>query len=284
MPPQTKIHIQQWPPERPTSARKMVSLQRQAVKQRTMRIEVALVTSLVYDVESKVCVIVDALRATSSLVVLIERGVKEVVVCRRLAQARRIARRTHYLLCGEKDSVPPRDFDYGNSPTEFATLDLSGRSVILATSNGTSAIRQVAGAQVVLIGALLNRQAVAAAALAEAAADDRDVIIVCAGNGYGRYFSLEDTFVAGAIVDSILAQAKVAEMHPPLWNDALAALRLYRSYRGQALACFRDADHARSLVELGLEHDLEFCARTDVSTAVPRVKLGEDDLLRVIPG
>ena len=77
----------------------------------TMKIEVALVPNLVYDVEAKVCIAVDVLRATSTLVVLIERGVKEVVVCRRLAQARRLARLTHYVLCGEKDSVPPRDFD-----------------------------------------------------------------------------------------------------------------------------------------------------------------------------
>ena len=249
-----------------------------------MRIEVALVPNLVYDVETKVCIAVDVLRATSTLVVLIERGVKEVVVCRRLAQARRLARLTHYVLCGEKDSVPPRDFDYGNSPTEFASLDLSGQSLILATSNGTSAIRQVAAAHAVLIGSLLNLKAVAAAALTESAKDDRDIVIVCAGHGYGRYFSLEDTFVAGAIVDSLLAQAKAAELQPRLRNDALAALRLYRSYRGQALACFGDADHGRSLAELGLKHDLEFCARTDVSTVVPRLKASEDGLLRVIPG
>jgi len=228
--------------------------------------------------------VVDVLRATSSLVVLIEQGVKEVVVCRRLAQARRVARLTHYLLCGEKDSVPPRDFDYGNSPTEFSNPDLTGESVILATSNGTSAIRQVAGAHAVLIGAILNLQAVAAAALTEAAVDDRDIVIVCAGDGYGRYFSLEDTFAAGAIVDSLLAQAKAADLQPRLRNDALAALRLYRSYRGQAPACLGDAEHARSLAELGLEHDLKFCARADVSTVVPRLRCGEDDLLRVVPG
>ena len=249
-----------------------------------MRVEVAFVPSLAYDVEGQVCVVVDVLRATSSLVVLIEQGVTEVVVCRRLAQARRIARLTHYLLCGEMNSVPPRDFDYGNSPTEFAGLDLSGRSVILATSNGTGAIRQVADAHAVLIGALLNRQAVAGAALAEAAANDRDIVVVCAGHSYGRYFSLEDTFVAGAIVDSILTQAKAATPRPRLWNDALAAHRLYHSYRGRAAACFRDADHAQSLAEIGLGHDLDFCGRTDVSTVVPRLQSGEDGLLRVVRG
>jgi len=247
---------------------------------------------LASDVEAKVCVVIDALRATSTLVVLIERGVREVVVCGTLAEARRVARRTCYLLCGEVNSLPPPDFDYGNSPTEFAALDLSGRSAVLFTSNGTRALRRVADAQTVLAGALLNCRAAADAALAEAAQTggrlaagaDRDIAIVCAGRGHGRYFSLEDAYAAGALVDSLLAQARPAGLRPRLWNDALAALRLYRSYRGRALACFRQADHGRSLIDLGLGHDLEFCARTDVSTAVPRLRRGEDGLLRVVAG
>jgi 2-phosphosulfolactate phosphatase len=248
-----------------------------------MRIEVSFLPSLASDIEAKVCVVIDALRATSTLVVLFERGIREVVVCGTLAEARRLARRRGYLLCGEVDGLPPPDFDYGNSPTEFATLDLDGRSAVFYTTNGTRALRRVAGASAVLAGALLNRQATAHAALAAAAAD-RDIAIVCAGRGSGRYFSLEDAFAAGALVDSLLAQARAAGLRARLWNDALAALRLYRSYRGQALACFRQADHARSLLELGLARDLEFCARTDVSTAVPRLRRGEDGLLRIVAG
>jgi 2-phosphosulfolactate phosphatase len=269
----------------------MVSLLRQAVKGKkmgarpgitTMRVEVTFVPRLASDVEAKVCVVIDVLRATSSLVVLIERGVREVVVCGTLAEARRIARGTGYLLCGEVGSVPPSDFDYGNSPTEFAALDLGGQSAVLYTTNGTRALRRVAGAQTVLAAALLNCRAAAGAALAEAAGAERGIAIICAGRGHGRYFSLEDAYAAGALVDSLLAQARVAGLRPRPWNDALAALRLYRSYRGRALACFRQADHGRSLIDLGLGHDLEFCARTDISTALPRLRRGEDGLLRVV--
>jgi 2-phosphosulfolactate phosphatase len=260
-----------------------------------MRIEVTFVPRLASDVEAKVCVVIDVLRATSTLVVLIEKGVREVVVCGTLAEARRIAHRTGYLLCGEVNSLPPPDFDYGNSPTEFAALDLGGRSAVLFTSNGTRALRRVAGARSVLAGALLNRRAAAGAALAEAtqtrvaggrpaAGADRGIAIVCAGRGHGHYFSLEDAYAAGALVDSLLAQARAAGLRPRLWNDALAALRLYRSYRGRALACFRQADHGRSLIDLGLGHDLEFCARTDISAAVPRLRHGEDGLVRAVPG
>jgi len=271
----------------------MVSLLRQAVKRTetalqpymtSVRVEVNFVPRLASGVEAKVCVVIDALRATSSLVVLFERGIDDVVVCGTLVEARRVARRTGRLLCGEVDSLPPPDFDYGNSPTEFTALDLGGRSAVLCTSNGTRALRRVAGAHAVLAGALLNRRAAAEAGLALAAGGGHDIAIVCSGRGHGRYFSLEDAYTAGAVVESLLAQAGAGALRPRLWNDALAALRLYRSYRGRAMACFRQADHGRSLIDLGLGHDLEFCARTDVSTAVPRVRRGEDGLPRVVGG
>jgi 2-phosphosulfolactate phosphatase len=247
-----------------------------------MHIEATFLPRLASDIEAKVCVVVDTLRATSTLVVLMDRGVREVVVCGSLSEARRIARDTRYLLCGEVHSLPPPDFDYGNSPTEFASLDLRDRGTVLYTTNGTRALRSVADSRTVMAGALLNRSAVARAALAEAA-PDRDIAIVCAGRGSGRFFSLEDTFTAGALVDRLLATAKACGQRLRLWNDALAALRLYRSYRGRALACFRQADHARSLIQVGLADDLEFCAGSDVSTAVPRLRRGEDGLLRIVP-
>jgi 2-phosphosulfolactate phosphatase len=249
-----------------------------------MRIEVALVPRLASEVEAKVCVVIDVLRATSTLVVLIERGVRVVVVCGTLAEARRTARRTGYLLCGEVNSLPPPDFDYGNSPTEFAGLDLHGQSAVLYTTNGTRALRQVAGARAVLAGALLNRQAAAGAAMAEAADAGSGIAIICAGLEHGRRFSLEDAYTAGALVDSLLAQGEAAGLKPCPSDDGLAALRLYHSYRGRALACFRQADHGRSLIDLGLGHDLEFCARTDVSTVVPLLRPSEDGLLRVVAG
>jgi 2-phosphosulfolactate phosphatase len=250
----------------------------------TIRIEVSFVPRLASEVEARVCVVIDVLRATSALVVLIERGTKEVVVCGTLAEARRVARRTGYLLCGEVNSLPPPDFDYGNSPTEFAALDLRGRSAVLYTTNGTRALRRVADARAVLAGALLNCRAVADAALAEAAGADRNIAIVCAGLEHGRRFSLEDAYAAGALVDSLVAQARASGLKPRLSDDALAALHLYRSYRGRALACFRQADHGRSLIDLGFGHDLEFCARTDISTAVPRLRRSEDGVLRVVAG
>jgi 2-phosphosulfolactate phosphatase len=210
---------------------------------------------------------------------MFDRGVSEVVVCATVEEARRIAAAEpdRYLLCGEEGGLPPDGFDYGNSPSEFATIDLHGRRAILATSNGTAALTRAADGAAVFVASLLNVSAAAAAAVREAEDGGHHVSVVCAGRDYGRYFGMEDSFCAGALVERMLSSCS---QRPRLWNDATAALRLYRSYRGSALAALNEADHARSLIDVGLGHDIEFCARMDVSTLVPR--LARDDAGRLV--
>lgn len=235
-----------------------------------MNIEVAFVPALLAHASTKVCAVVDVLRASSTIVTMLDRGASEVLVCATVDEARRLARARpgRYLLCGEVGSLPPEDFDYGNSPSEFSTLDLRDRRIILATTNGTVALAAAADAPAVLVGSLLNLSAAAEATLREARSRRLDITIVCAGRGHGRYFSMEDTFCAGALVERMLT---VSPQRPHLWNDALAARRLYRSYRRSPLAALNDADHRRSLLEVGLGHDVEFCAQIDISRRVPRL-------------
>lgn len=244
-----------------------------------MNIEVALTPALLTDASSKVCLVIDILRATSTIVTMFDRGISEVVVCATLDEARRIASAEpdRYLLCGEEGSLPPDGFDYGNSPSEFAALDLRGRRAILATSNGTAALARAADAPAVLVASLLNLSAAAESAVQEAEGGGHDVSIICAGRNHGRYLGLEDSFCAGALVDRMLPGCS---QRPHLWNDAIVTLRLYRSYRGSALAALNEADHSRTLIDVGLAHDIEFCARTDVSTLVPR--LARDDTGRLV--
>jgi len=88
--------------------------------------------------------------------------------------------------------LPPEGFDYGNSPTEFARLDLTGCQLVIATSNGTRALHAVAGAPAAYAGCLLNRSAVCEAAVDAAFQWVAGLCVVCAGNDYGRAFSLDD--------------------------------------------------------------------------------------------
>ena len=238
-----------------------------------MKLDVAFLPRLLSDPEASVCVVIDALRASSSIVTLLAGGAQEIVVAESPAAARRIARQEpgHYVLAGEENGLAPRGFDYGNSPSEFASMDLAGRRFILSTTNGTRALRQVATSPLVLVGALVNASAVMRALLAEAGARRLDAALVCASLSRGKRLSLEDAVAAGALVDTALKTAR-SRASLDLTDGALIAHRLYRSYRGDALAAFRRSEHGRSLIALGFAHDLDFCAQADRFDVVPRLR------------
>lgn len=246
-----------------------------------MRIEVAFTPALLTDPEGKVCLVIDVLRATSSLVTMFGRGLAEAIVVESIEEARReSAKRPGWLLCGEAGGLAPEGFDHGNSPSEFNQLDLSGRRAIVATTNGTMALARASACPVVLVAALLNLRAAARAALREAAIGGRDIAVLCAGNSRARHFSLEDAFCAGAVVDELVSPGGPTR----LWSSATAARRLYRSYRGSALAAFREADHGAVLIALGFQRDLEFSAQRDRVRVVPRLERASDGSLHVLAG
>jgi 2-phosphosulfolactate phosphatase len=242
-----------------------------------MKLDVAFFPSLLREPGRYVCVVVDVLRASSSLVVLIERGVVEVLLASSIGEARRLARdRPHYLLCGERGGLPPRGFQHGNSPVEFAGLELDGQRAILCTSNGTRALARAAAAPLVLVGALLNASAVARAAAEAAAARGLGIAIVCSGDEGGTAFSLEDSLGAGAIVDAILGLGRETP-RPELSDAALAALTIYRAHQRQEQAALLASSHARDLEALGLGADLSFCARRDAFASVPHLQRDDED-------
>ena len=103
-----------------------------------MRLDVALTPNLLADFSGRVCIVVDVLRASSTIVTMLERGAEEVLLAPTIEGARGLHQELpRYLLCGEEGGVPPPGFDYGNSPSEFSAIDLKGQRVILRTSNGT---------------------------------------------------------------------------------------------------------------------------------------------------
>jgi 2-phosphosulfolactate phosphatase len=234
----------------------------------------------------RVCVVLDVLRASSTLVTLLERGARPLYVAGTVVGARALADllAVRPLLCGEIGGLPPDGFDHGNSPTELAGEDLRGRPAVLATSNGTRALAALAGAPAVLVGCFLNASAVAGRAAALARVHDAAVALVCAGDENGTQFSLEDALAAGCLVDR-LAAAPASSLD--LDDAAVGAWRLYRSYlSGQdasaaATAGFADASHGRDLATLGFSADLIHCARVDLSSTVPELRReGERLLLR----
>jgi 2-phosphosulfolactate phosphatase len=245
-----------------------------------VRLDVALVPALLTDLSGQVCIVVDVLRASSTIVTMLERGAHEVLLAPTVEEARSLHQELpRYLLCGEEGGLPPSGFDYANSPTEFSALDLKGQRAILCTSNGTRAILAAAGAPLVLVGCLLNAAAVASAACREAAARGLGIAVVCAGEESGTAFAAEDALGAGAIVDAILDPSRRRPTALELTDETRAALEHYRAQRGREETALRHTAHGRDLLALGFGQDMAFCAQRDRSAAVPRLQRGERDRL-----
>jgi 2-phosphosulfolactate phosphatase len=231
------------------------------------QISVAFVRSLVAAEPNDVSIAIDVLRATTTLAVLFGRGCAGVWLASDVDAARRIGEGSGRLICGEAGGLPPPGFDYGNSPVEFGRVDLVGREVVFATTNGTGTLRACAAGRHTFAGAFVNATAVVQTAQRslEALGDEGGrLLIACAGT-HGR-FGLEDAACGGLMV-------KIAQRSWPdaeLDDGAEAAQRLYDSL-GTPLEAVRASAHARNLVELGLGEDVVFCGQLDVTGVVPEL-------------
>lgn len=200
-------------------------------------------------------VVIDALRATTTIATMFAGGLFRLTATDDLERARTLAASSRALLFGEVEGLRPEGFDYGNSPIDAAAANLRGREAVLFTSNGTKALCALAGRGTVITGAPANAGAVAAFLLRfERAA------LVCAGTEYGTRFALEDFVAAGVIARAVMALA------PTTGLDAAALARDY----GEAER-MGEARHARTLVRIGLAADVAFAQRLDTADVVPLV-------------
>jgi 2-phosphosulfolactate phosphatase len=207
-------------------------------------------------------VVVDVLRATSTIAQALASGYRRVYCCAEIEEARAVRERLgEGVLGGERRLVAIPGFELGNSPREF--LEPRGESLILTTTNGTRAIVAAArNAEAVLVGSLLNLEAVAAAA----SAAGTDVEVVCAGVE-GR-FTLDDAYCAG----------RIAELLGGRRSDAAeAAVRIARSFGGpeEALRASENPFHEK------IEEDLAWCARESVLQVVPRLVRVDGDAAEI---
>jgi 2-phosphosulfolactate phosphatase len=215
-----------------------------------MRVHVAFTPA--ETVRAPVAVVVDVLRATSTIVQALASGYRRVLCCAEIDEARELRERLgEGVLAGERLAQAIPGFDLGNSPAEF--VEPRGETVILTTTNGTRAIvAAAAGAETVLVGSLLNLAAVADA-VREAGAD---VEVVCAGVD-GR-FTLDDAYCAGRIAALLGGEQSDA---------AEAAVRLAGSF-ASAEEGLQAAENPR---QEALGDDLAWCARESVLAVVPRL-------------
>ena len=214
-----------------------------------MRVHVAFTPA--EEAAAPVGIVVDVLRATSTIAQALAAGYRRVLCCAEIEQALALrASLPGSIVGGERNAVRIEGFDVGASPREF--LEPRAETLILSTTNGTQAILAAAArCDEVLLGSLLNLSAV----VARARSSGGDVALLCAG--FKGAYALDDAYCAGRIValldgersDAAIAAELVAGSFP----DALSGLR------------------ARTYGPPGLEEDIKWCARESVLDIVPRL-------------
>lgn len=209
--------------------------------------------------ENKTVIVIDMLRATSVIITAVAEGCREVIPVLTIEEALELSRenRETFILGGERNALKIEGFDCSNSPLEFTKGKVEGKTVIMTTTNGTRAIHGSEGAGRILLGAVINGEAVAEAAVKL----DEDVVIVNAGT-YGQ-FSIDDFICSGYIIDCIEKKVQAE-----LTDIATTAHYIYEN-NTEIFGFIEKAKHYKRIQELGLEEDLQYCTRKSIIKVVP---------------
>ena len=210
----------------------------------------------------RAAVVVDVLRATTTLVAACAAGcVRVVPVADRDAALAAAAQYPtgEVLLAGERGGAMIPGFDLGNSPIEYVPQRVAGRTVVFTTTNGTEAMLHARRAPVAAAAALVNVPEAARWALDQG----RDLTVLCAGEQ--RAFSLEDAVCAGLVVGRVLAEVGSADLS----DAALAAMRLGEHYADRLDRLAVESEWGRKLARQGRIADLDACLKLGTSLLVP---------------
>jgi 2-phosphosulfolactate phosphatase len=215
-------------------------------------------------VEGRTAVVIDVIRATSTLVEALANGARAIFPTVSTEEAVKLASslgREDTLLCGERKGLKVEGFDLGNSPAEFTPDVVTGKQLVMTTTNGTRAFVAAEGADRILAASFLNLSAVS-----EALEEDSDLVIVCSGRE--NRFALDDALCAGLLVRNALEKST----NGCKLNDAArVAADLAEKYTVDA-DFLRSTAAGNALVEVGLESDLELCASVDRHALLPEMR------------
>ena len=208
-----------------------------------------------YEVKGKVVVVVDVLRATSTICTAIHEGAESVIAVETIDMALAYQDKG-YLLAAERNGYKLEGFDMGNSPFECLDGKVKDKTIVLTTTNGTKCIAAAveAGASQVLAGSFLNLKATAN----WISQQSKDVLILCAG--WKDKFNLEDTLYAGALVSELRSIATLS-----IDCDAcLMSEHLFQTAQSDVVDFLKQSSHYKRLSHLSHEEDMIFCMQNSV--------------------
>lgn len=211
-----------------------------------------------YDSSKSIVVVIDILRASSSICVAFEHGVKSIIPVSTIEEALSYKAKG-YLIGAERHGETLEGFDFGNSPFSYMNPKIKGRDIVLTTTNGTRAIHTAKNAFKLVIGSFLNMD-VLTKWLCE---QKHDIILLC--SGWKNTFNLEDTLFAGAMVYKLKKDFDFS----PGRDSCIAAEYLYMLAKNNLYKFLEESSHRLRLERLHIEKDIEFCLTPNQTDVIP---------------
>ncbi len=217
-----------------------------------------------HNIEDCIVVVVDILRASSSVCTAIDYGISEIIPVGSLEEAKEYKKKG-YIVAAERDGKILEFADIGNSPNDFLNEKLKGKTIAYSTTNGTQTMLMGKDNYMVIIGSFLNITAVADLITRT----EKNVLILC--SGWKNRFSLEDTLFAGALAEKILESGKFCT----ICDSVFASIDLWNLAKKDMNAYIEKCAHKHRLHKLGLADVIPYCFETDKLSSVPVYKNGK---------
>ncbi len=212
------------------------------------------------DTKGKIAVVVDMLRATTTIITALNNGALNIAPMQHIEQAIAVKRSNKdILLGGERNAEKIQGFDFGNSPLEYSREMVKDKNIILCTTNGSKAIQSASQFKRTIIGALINATAVAK----KLSEQEDDVAIICAGTD-GK-FSIDDIVTAGAII----AKLKNYTLDLELDDLGILCTEIYSSNAENLHTILNGSMHYTRLMRLGFIADINYCLTEDIVDFAP---------------
>ena len=224
------------------------------------------VASDVPENNAEIAVVIDVLRATTTIAWALKNGADSIKVFSDLDLLKEEALKwdsEKRLMLAERGGKKIEGFDLGNSPVSVTREIVKGKRLFMSTTNGTKAFQKVQNAKQLFSMSLNNREAVAKRIIS---LKKKNILIL--GSGWEGSYSLEDSLAAGAIADYLMKnEVNSVNIH----NDELnAALALWQFWKGNILKCLKTATHGKRLTNIGnYDDDFKCCSQLDCLDIVP---------------
>ncbi|NLR59699.1 2-phosphosulfolactate phosphatase [Chitinophaga polysaccharea] len=216
-----------------------------------------------FDVKSSIVVIIDVLRATSTICTALYNGAARVIPVASVEECVNIGRAIDGITAGERDGKIAEGLVHGNSPFEYPRGFIENKTLVLTTTNGTKLLHMAKDAVQIITGSFPNISAVCEYLVAQ----KQNVILGCAA--WKDRVNMEDTLFAGAVVNRIKAHFDVN------CDSAIAAEALYISAKDDIYTFMKQASHYQRLAKYGLEKDIHYCLTPDGANVLPLFRDGE---------